>query len=271
MQILITGATGFIGRALCRQLLEKKHEIWIYTHSGRAAAADFSDAGHVLGPGDLLPEAEVVINLAGASISRKFLGKRRARQITASRLRVLEELKHDFGGFYPQYFMQASACGYYPANAISDEYSSRGDGLIASMCRDLEEGAQNFCRGHTLLCQMRLGIVLGESGGIMPLLRKLPPFKIMGPELTLPWISLEECVRAMEFLTAARPEGPVNLVSPVLQSTNEILSRCRPARWRLPLPALLFRLPDQRGRLLISNQSIAPRKLTALGFKFQKN
>ena len=223
MQVLITGGSGFIGQNLCQELLRNgMHPIVLTRVPNRTAKIFSQHEVDILSYDDDLPPCEVVINLAGESIAAKILSEKRRQEILNSRLKVIAHLKKKLKHFPPELFIQASATGIYAQNQDCDEGGITDSNFYAKTCLCLEESAKEAFDKTAIA---RIGVVLGNGGGLYRITKRLPPFRIIGANNTLPWISLADTVKALSFITAYGKCAIFNLVSPDILTCNQILSQ----------------------------------------------
>lgn len=272
MRILVTGGTGFIGRALCLLLHRRGHQVYVATRSSKKAARLPALAGcTLLSYEDEFPEAEVIVNLAGASISAWPLTSKRLELLLNSRLQVLGRLKEKYRDRpFPGLLIQASATSVYRDGLAITEQGALSDTQEGRLSRSVERAARDLCAGRCKLAVVRIGMVIGPQGGIVRVLRLLPPFSILGHQVWMPYLTLRDCVCALSFIASRNLEGVFNLCSPDPLKLNAVLRLAKPGWWglRLPLPAFLVRL-DSRSRLLFFNAQVRPEALLRQGFEFQ--
>jgi uncharacterized protein (TIGR01777 family) len=288
MRVLVTGASGFIGRALRRALVDRGDEVVPVVRRPAAAGEvrvdlvarrlDWSTAPE---PGPSAVDA--VAHLAGAPIAGQRWSASRREEILASRVALVDLLVDDLGatGARPRAFVSMSAVGYYGdrGEEVLDESSGPGTGFLPEVCRAWERAAERGAElGSRVVC-VRTGIVLGPGGGALK--AEMLRFRLgLGGRLGTgrqwtSWVSLEDEVRILlAALDDDRLEGPVNAVAPSPVRQAELARAIgqalgRPSR--LTLPAPLLRLALGRGpadELLLASQRVIPRRLLDTGFDF---
>lgn len=268
MNILITGATGFIGRVLTIMLMKAGHNVLALSRKRHSQGQNPQFIW--LCPSDPFPDADAVVNLAGEAIDKKRLGDKRAEALVRSRLEVMDLIARKYEGRLPKIFIQASATGIYENGKASDESAAPGDGFIARMASRIEQGAQERFGSCQRLVLARLGVVMGDGGGLMALTSLMPRLVLLGGSPCVPWVGLLDAARAFEFILAHEAlSGPVNIADPHAKSAAALLSQGRAGRPLLPLPAPLLRLlPDHRADLICASALVVPRKLAEAGFAF---
>ncbi len=187
MIVTLTGASGFIGRAL---------------------AARLSAAGHEVRPVKLreaqaVPACDAVVHLAGETVAQRWTAEAKQR-IRASRTdgtrRLIGELEKLPAR--PRVFVCASAIGFYGSRGdeILDESSERGDGFLAEVCVALEQAADRAAALGMRAVKLRIGIVLGLGGGALA--RMLPAFRLgvagrLGSgRQWMSWVHLDDLLRS---------------------------------------------------------------------------
>ncbi len=285
MRILITGGTGFIGRALCRTLLAAGHELTVLSRKPesvpRLCGAEVTAIGNL---GSLLPQDpyDAMINLAGEPIVGQRWTEQRKKALLQSRLGVTEQLI----GFIakaeqkPAVLLSGSAVGYYgdQGDQILDENSGYVDDFGHQLCAAWERAAYKASEYGVRVCLLRSGLVIGPGGGFLQ--RMLLPFKLgLGGTLGsgqqwLSWIHLHDHI-AMQTALLSSPDldGVFNCTAPN-PVTNREFTEClarllkRPAF--LSVPGWLLKVTmGEMSELLLGGQRVLPRRFQAQGFQFQ--
>jgi uncharacterized protein (TIGR01777 family) len=288
MKFVITGATGFIGTALCDRLLAQGHALTLLTRSSPRGINSGMKRWLHWTPGTVrdwdaaLDGVDGVINLAGEPIAEKKWSHTQRRRIEKSRIDATHSIvqacakaKHK-----PKFLINASAVGYYGpcGDEIVTEESAPGSDFLGSLCQQWEEEAR---KGEDLgmrVVRLRIGIVLGPGGGALT--KMAEPFKFfMGGWLSsgkqwMSWIQREDLVRLVTLLIE-NPEarGAVNATAPQPVQNKEF-SRAlgavirRPA-WA-PVPGFALKLAlGEMANMLLTGQRVVPAVAEKLGFEFK--
>jgi len=288
MRVLITGATGFIGRALVPRLQRDGHTIvaWVRSES-RARSLLGADVdlvpvsrGHDALAG-ALGRVDAVVNLAGEPLIGKRWTPQRRRVLEESRVGVTTDLVRAIAAATPRprVLVSGSAVGWYGDRGGEPltETSKPGGDFLAHMCRDWENAARAAELSGVRVVLLRTGVVLGRNGGALA--QMLPPFKLGagGPigngRQYLPWIHLHDLVSAVAVMIAdERYRGPVNGVAPEEATSRTFAAALGRALHRpaiLPTPAFALRaLFGEAATVLLASQRVAPAVLIGHGFTF---
>ena len=289
MRIVVTGATGMIGSALCRKLLSEGHEITILSREPEKTHASFPQTSvfpweAVSGPPcmEAVDGADAVVHLAGEPIAEGRWTAKRKGIIEKSRVKGTFNLVDTLLRCPnpPRTFVSSSAIGYYGSRdeQVLDETADSGDGFLAHICRRWEQEAWRVRERGIRVVFARTGLVLSTEGGAFP--RILLPFEMFvgGPlgngKQWMSWIHVCDEIGAIEYaLMHDDVEGPLNLTAPNPVTNNEFsrelsLELGRPAIFRVPGFALKLLMGEMAENLLLSGQRVLPRKLEEGGYRF---
>jgi uncharacterized protein (TIGR01777 family) len=260
--VALTGASGFIGRAL----------------AGRLTAA-----GHEVRPLKLreeqsVPACDAVVHLAGESVAQRWTTEAK-RRILASRTdgtrRLIAELEKLPAP--PRVLVCASAIGFYGSRGdeILDEKSAPGDGFLARVCVQLERAADPAAALGIRVVKLRIGVVLGPGGGALA--RMIPAFRLgvagrLGSgRQWMSWIHLADLLALIEFALAnGIISGPVNATAPNPVTNAQFTAGLARALKRpafVPAPAFALKLMfGEMASMLLEGQRVLPRAALEAGF-----
>ncbi|MBG0790989.1 MAG: TIGR01777 family protein [Desulfovibrionaceae bacterium] len=285
MRAIITGGTGFIGRALVAELKEHDWEIVILSRNPGRVAEAFG-AGVIGMPWengwiDMLGPDTVVVNLAGENIAGRWTSGRKKR-ILASRVEAGKALVRaaKATGQVPRALIQASAAGYYGpcGNTPLDEYAPSGTGFLAEVCRQWEASTAVLESMGVRRCTIRTGMVLGRGGALK---RLVPPFRFYlggapGSGFQgVSWIHLADEVGAIRFLMENESaSGPYNLTAPGpvnFRKFAHVLGTVLERPYKTPVPEFFLRLffGEMADEVLLSGQLALPKRLSKAGYQFR--
>jgi uncharacterized protein (TIGR01777 family) len=283
--LLVTGATGFVGRRIVEALTAAGHDVTVLTRDSRKVDVlrppfrVITSLAQV--PNDAVIDA--IINLAGETIADGLWTRARRRRILRSRLRVTRDVVRLIARLdrRPQVLVSGSAIGWY--GLWQDEDLTEFDGgkscFTHRVCEAWERAAMRARSFGVRVVLLRTGLVLGTEGGLLS--RLLTPFEygLGGPigsgAQWMSWIERDDLVRLIAHIVATpRLTGPVNATAPepVRNATFACeLGRAlhRPAWLRASAP-LLHRLAGAfADELLIGGQKVLPAKAEDSGFQFR--
>ncbi len=289
MRAIVTGGTGLIGRALCRELVDHGHEVIVLSRNpdkkeeGLPSQVETVgwDAQSARGWGDRVSETDAIVNLAGAGLADGRWTDERKRSILESRVKagqaVLEAVSA--AATRPKVVIQSSAVGYYGprGDEVLNEDAAPGGDYLARVCFDWEASTAPVVRMGVRRPVIRTGIVLTTEGGAFP--KILLPFKLFagGPmgngSQYWPWIHINDEVRAIRFLMENETaSGPFNLTAPNPLTNKEFASVVGQAMGRpslMPAPAFALKLAlGEMSTVLLDGQRAVPSRLQELGFEF---
>ncbi|TVP87397.1 MAG: TIGR01777 family protein [Thioalkalivibrio sp.] len=281
MRILVSGGTGFIGQALCPQLLQDGYDVVVWSRQPHPEVAEGVSAIQSL---DELtgPTPDAVINLAGASIADGRWTEARKRLLVDSRVDTTGKLVEWMRAMEdpPKALISASAVGYYgeQGDHVVTEETSPTPGFTHDLCVQWENEALKAEALGVRVCLVRTGVVLDRDGGALA--KMLPPFKMgVGGRLGsgkhyFPWIHRADIVGIYQWLVAnGQASGPYNASAPN-PVTNAAFTRAlgkalkRPTVFPVPAPVLRLLFGEMSELLLVSNRMV-PRRLLDEGFEFR--
>jgi uncharacterized protein (TIGR01777 family) len=289
-RVITTGATGFIGKALCRRLAERSYEIVALSRNlekgkkilGKDVQVVEWNGKNSQGWLGYVEGSQALLNLAGESLASGRWTEKKKQSILQSRLdagRAVAEAAR-LAKKKPKVVVQASAIGYYGPrhDDVCDESSSAGEGFLSEVSRKWELSTQEVEAQRIRRIIIRTGIVLGREGGAFPRLEK--PFRLFGGgplgsgKQWFSWIHLDDEVNAIIFLMERDDlRGVFNLTAPHPVRQKEFsrtLGRVMKRPSWLPVPGFLLRLlfGAMAKETLLSGQRVVPTRLIDSGFQF---
>jgi uncharacterized protein (TIGR01777 family) len=287
MKILITGGSGFIGRSLCQQLLERGDELTVLSRSPSNIASRCGKTVHALSSLDELKPDDhfgAIINLAGEPIADARWSDQKKGQLRESRIDITHQLIDYIkrAKQKPQTLISGSAVGYYgdSGDALLDEQSPFHDEFTHQLCRDWETAASEAAELGVRVCLLRTGLVVGRKGGFLS--KMLLPFKLcLGGRLGdgkqwMSWIHINDLVNLiLHLLDNSELSGPFNGTAPTPVNNAEFTRTLGRSLHRItpfPIPALTLKIAmGELSRLLLTGQRVIPKKALDSGFSFQFN
>jgi uncharacterized protein (TIGR01777 family) len=283
--VLVTGATGFIGRRLVQALIVAGHQVIVLARDPAKAATLNPPFRLITGLSQLPDDTQIdaIVNLAGEPIANGLWTVGKRHRILASRLRMTGNVVRLIKRLTrkPAVLINASAIGWYGLQG-DETLTEAADGrpcFARSVCADWERAAVQAERFGVRVVRLRIGLVLGTEGGMLANL--LAPFEygLGGPigsgRQWMSWIERDDLVRLIAHAIATPSlAGPVNATAPE-PVRNAVFARelgralHRPAF--LPVPAAPLRLAagDLAEELLLGGQRVVPEKALKHGFVFR--
>ena len=282
MNILLTGSTGLIGKALSDYLIKQGHNIYPLYRNPSTDKLHYwfpdEDRIHL----DEQTRIDAVIHLAGENIADGRWSQKKKDAILNSRVKGTRLLAKKIAGlkFKPKTFISASAIGYYgdTGDNIVDEDSPKGNGFLSEIAAQWESATQEVEQAGIRTVHIRTGIVLSTKGGVLQ--KMLLPFKmglggVVGKgNQYMSWISINDVVRIIDtMLNDHSLSGPFNLVAPkpVTNYTfTKSLGRAINRPTFSPLPACIARIlfGEMADALLLSSSRVSSTRLQSCGYKF---
>jgi uncharacterized protein (TIGR01777 family) len=282
--VAIAGSSGLIGSALAAALRAADHPVLRIVRRTPANPDELHwnpDSGEF--DADALAEVDAVVNLCGVNVGRRRWSGAFKQTLRDSRITPTEVLSAAVADAGVETLINASAVGYYgnTKDRVVDETAGAGRGFLAQLCEDWEAATLPAQDGGTRVVQARTGVVLAQSGGALRLMR--PLFSSgLGARLGsgrqyMPWISLEDEVRALLFaISHPALSGPVNLTGPAPVTNAEFTTAFgravnRPTLLTLPGFAVRAALGEFADEGLLTGQRAIPSALERAGFQFHHN
>lgn len=289
MNILIAGASGFIGTILANHL-SQNHKITVLGRKLEKLESIFSnDISQLTWDNLKLHDAkqyDVIINLSGSNIGAKRWSSRVKKELIESRTKTNQQLI-DWLIYYhakPRFFC-ANAIGIYGAQDISadsfDEESplpQSSDDFLQHIGLVWEQSLKSAIDAGIPVTTLRFGVVLKQGEGM---LKKLElPFRlgfgsVVGSgHQALSWIYYKDLINALDFLIEhQKVTGAVNITSPypvTQQEFAQLLAKALKRPLFLKTPGLIIKIlfGEMGDYLLLKGQSVLPKRLNELGFKF---
>jgi uncharacterized protein (TIGR01777 family) len=284
MKVLITGASGLIGKALHAALIAEDHTVVHLVRRRKRNPSDvlWDPAAGLISISEL-ENFDAVVHLAGENIAAGRWTEKRKAKILQSRVKGTRLLSESIARLQarPRVLVSASAIGYYGdrGSETVSEASPPGTGFLAEVCKAWEGSTESAAESGIRVVNVRTGIVLSTRGGALK--KMLLPFKLCvggklgSGEQYMSWISLADQVRTL--VHAIRTEsltGPVNAVAPA-PVTNAVftkaLGRALHRFTILPMPAFAARAAfgEMADALLLASTRVIPQRLLASGFFFK--
>ncbi len=282
MKILVTGASGLIGRRVALDLLRRGHEVLALARN--PGSISFLPAGNVFAwrsteipPLAALRGVDAIVHLAGESVASARWTEARKKKISESRVQgtsnLLNAVNQLEGAARPKVFVGASAVGIYGNSdeATFSEDSAPGTGFLADLCLAWERESQRAAALGLRTVLLRTGVVLAAEGGALP---KMGPVVLGSGKQWLSWIHVDDVVAFVHFALAHDSVvGPFNLTAPTpVRQENFVraLRRVRGYPFALRAPArLLSLLLGEMAEVVTGSLKAVPARTLRAGFRFE--
>lgn len=289
-RVIVTGATGLIGKALCKRLMEKNYAVVVFARDPAKARTAVPGAAEYVAwqPAEsgawasAIDGAHAVINLAGPSLAGKRWTAEYKRYVRDARVIGTRGLVNAMTSatVKPRAFVSSSAVGYYGFRDDTplDESASPGGDFLAQLCQAWEQEALKAMAQGIRTVVVRSGIVLDGKEGALPQLMLPFKFFVGGPILPgtqwMPWIHLaDEVGIIMLALEDERARGPLNATAPTPQRNRDFSKAVGAALGRpslMPVPGFALRIiVGEFAESLTTGQRVLPKKAQELGYQFK--
>lgn len=285
MKLLITGGSGFVGRELCRQLIERGHELIVLSRTPQKAAAHLPSEVRLVSSLDNIADNERIdglINLAGEGIADRRWSRARKKALLESRIGVttalaelVDRLKHR-----PTVLVNGSAVGFYGdagALELTETSSAVRRDFTYLLCDAWEKAARDIGHRGLRVCILRIGVVLGHGGmlsRLLPLYRLGLGARLGAGQQWFSWIHLHDLVALLiHCVEDSTAQGVYNAVAPqplTHGDFHQALARAcrRPAFFAAPALPIKLALGEM-SVLLLGGQRVLPARLNREGFNFR--
>ncbi len=291
MKILITGATGFVGTQITKELLKDPmiEHIYLCSRSEHSSTNDSVtyikwnplDENDIIAP-EVLASINGVINLMGENIASGRWSEARKKSIYDSRVKGSSNLIKMLNKYATrlEVFTSTSAIGIYQANTdehLNEQSSTDTQNFLAKVCRDWEACLDDLNKSVRKVV-LRVGVVFGHGGGAIS--KMLLPFKLgLGGILgngkqTMSWIHLEDLAGIYIYsLKNKNFSGIYNAVSPEPVSNYAFTKQMGSTLNRptiFPVPAFLLKiLFGEMSSVLLDSHYVVPQRLESHDFEFK--
>jgi len=287
-KVLITGATGLIGRELTQECLNAGIAVNYLTTSKDKIQKTENYNGFYWNPEqgkideNAFDGATAIINLAGASISNRWT-KKYKKTIIDSRVvsmallyDTLKKIDHDI-----VHFISASGISIYPSSKTklyTEENEDVDDTFLAEVVTKWENAALRFKELGMEVTKVRTGMVLAKNEGALP--RFIKPIKLgLGAPLGdgnqwQSWIHIKDIAGIYLFILQNQLEGKYNAVAPNpvhnKKMTKLIAAQLGAPLWLPPIPGIFLKsILGEMATLAIDGQLVSSKKIEELGYRFR--
>ena len=289
MKIVIAGGTGFLGNELVNHFKSDGYEVFVLT---RGKSKVIGKVNYVHWDAFLdgewencLLNTDVVINLTGKSVNCRYTESNK-QEIISSRVNATKALQKALNKLEkkPSLWINASAAsiyGQHPDVLMTEESITRGNDFSAVVAQKWEEIFFQEYSKETRKVALRISLILGKSGGVFPVFKKLTRLFLGGKmgdgNQKFGWVHIEDVIRMIDFIIQNDElSGPVNCVSPKTPTNQEFMKGMRKSlnvAFGIPQPKFLLDIGGffigTESELILSSIYAYPKQLIDSGFKFK--
>lgn len=287
-KIVIAGGSGFLGQIIIKKLKETTEEIVVLSRTPKIKQGNIKtvvwDAKHSGEWAKELNGAVVLINLSGKSINCRH-NEKNIYELLSSRIDATEILGKTIEQCEqpPKLWINASAAALYiPGSKPNTESDTNfGNGFMEEMCIHWEEAFSKSNCPQTRKIIMRITLILGNSGGVFPVLKSITQKGLGGKVGTgkqmISWMHEDDFLNAINwFIENEKAIGIYNMASPQPLSNKDFMALFRKhtnVPFGLPAPELAVRLASvfmqTEPGLVLNSVNVLPKKLLDNGFHFE--
>ncbi|KIX19901.1 NAD-dependent epimerase [Flavobacterium sp. 316] len=288
MKVLITGATGLIGNELVKLLLQNGVTVHYLSTSKSKLITQSNYKGYYWNPKsgqintNAFDDVEVIIHLAGASVSKRWTLSYKEEiinsRVLSTRL-LFQALSKNQNQV--QHIISASAIGIYPSsltNVYQEDNEQVDNSFLGEVVAKWENEVSVFERLGIKVSKVRIGLVLAQNGGALK--EMLRPIKLgLGSAFGngnqyQSWIHINDLTQIFYFIMKNKLEGVYNAVSPYPVSNKELIKTIANT---IKMPCFLPNVPKfvmklvlgEMHQILFASQNVSARKILNKGFQFK--
>ena len=293
MKILITGATGLIGKSLGIALVRKGHEVVAISRSKEKANLLLPFPAEIFEwksvddpfPAQALRGVQGVIHLMGENIADHRWTESTKKELTKSRVlgtrQLIQAIENESKEHnHPiDFFIHGSAIGYYGESHSGQEFnenSKKGSGFLADLCSAWEAEGSKLENVRTVI--LRTGVVASHQGGAF--LKMIEPIqngvggRIGTGNQRMSLIHLEDLVSLLLFAIENKTmSGVINGVCESVTTQAELVSQLCKSLGKKEGPAApsfaLHLMLGEMASIILGSQAVVSSRLKEFGFKFR--
>lgn len=288
MTVLITGATGLIGREIVKQCHDKGFNVHYLTTSKSKLATESNYKGFFWNPNNneidhsCFDGVSTIINLVGASISKRWIESYK-KEILESRTKTAQLLQDTIRlyNYNIKHVVSASAIGIYPSsftNYYDEAYDQNSDSFLGTVVAKWEDAIDGFKELGCKVAKIRIGLVLARQGGALPEIIKPIKFgagaAFGNGKQWQSWIHVTDLANIFLHVVVHKLEGVYNGVAPNAVTNSELTKTVAKVLHRplimpnIPKPLMKLILGEMH-MLLFESQRVSSDKIKAKGFYFK--
>jgi len=284
--ILLTGATGMLGKDLIRTLLKRGHQVSVLSRKPQQineVKVFLWDVYKQEIDASCLEGVDSIIHLAGENISKGKWTDERKKEIIDSRVLSTQLLYQTIAKTKNQVknFISAAAVGYYGnrGEEILTEESNPGHNFLAQCCIQWEKAVDQGNKLNLRIVKIRTGVVLAKNEGALEAMAQ--PIRLFaGAPLGdgrqwIPWIHYQDMTQIyLHALDNESLTGAYNASAP-FPVTNKTMTKAiakqlhRPV-WPFSIPGKALELIlGEMSSLALNSTNTSAQKILSSGFNFK--
>ena len=285
MKILVTGATGLIGKYLIKRLKKNGHEVVILTRKKSEKPNEFQwNPNENFIEDAAFENIEAIIHLAGATIAKRWT-KEYKKELYSSRINAANLLKSYCVKHQTKLksFISASGINYYGTftsdEILTEDTSIKKLDFLAKLSADWEKSAFEFSEIAERVVCLRTAMVLAKEGGSFVPLKKLTDFNLASPvgkgKQWMNWIHIEDLAKMyVEAIENPHYKGNYNAVADEIVTNKtfmKILAK-KSHKFFLPIPVPEFILKlvlGEMSTIILEGSRASNEKIKSVGFTFK--
>ena len=287
MKVLITGATGLVGKQLANRCFDYGWEVNFLTTSkqklntNKAQGYYWNPTTQEIDP-QCLEGVSVIFHLAGASVAERWTPKHK-QNILNSRLQSTHLLYHllSENNHQVKHLISASAIGIYPSsysNFYEEDNLQKSSTFLGNVVEQWEKAVDKLSDLNIKVSKIRIGLVLAKDGGalaemVKPVKMGVGAFLGNGKQWQS-WIHIADLSALFCFVAQKELGGVFNGVAPDPVTnqylTNAIAQQLNKKIWLPPVPKFMMNLIfGEMHEILFASQRVSAEKIMSKGFKFE--
>lgn len=287
--LLLSGATGLVGRSYLPKLVEAGWQVRALTRSDPSAAGfngihgvDYCKWDGIQFDPAAVSGTQAVVHLAGEPVFGGMATAARCERIKASRIvstqSLVDAMRELPPELRPKTLVCASAVGIYGERGQEElsEASVPGQGFLARLCQEWETAAELAREFGTRVVRMRFGVILSREGGALAMMRKPFDFGVGGRlgngRQTVPWVHIDDVLGTLDYALEGRLDGPINVVAPNSVTNGELttaIAKRLGKPERIPVPAFVLRsIFADIAEELVGSKRVSPSALSRAHYRF---
>ncbi len=278
----MAGGTGFVGKYLEGKFNTLGYKVVLI--SRREGHISWDNQARII---EAIDNSDMLINLAGKTVNCRYNTKNK-EEILVSRTETTKILGNAIleCNNPPSLWINSSTATIYrhaEDRPMTEESGEIGSGFSVDVAKEWEKSFFSFTLSKTRKVALRMAIVLGRDGGVIPTYKKLVRFGLGGRQGSgnqkFSWIHIEDLFSIILFLREKEElSGVFNCSAPNPVTNRELMNHLRKAmnmkiglpspKWMLEMGALLISTETE---LILKSRWVIPERLERAGYKFQYN